>query len=400
MKRTVLSLFLLLIVFAAQGQTRYLDPVFDSVEVTPNVVYGQAPAWTNFPIDLRMDVYEPKGDTAALRPLIVFAHGGSFVSGSRTDAYVVEICEQFARKGYVCAAISYRLGIDFLNFAELDKELRKASIRAIQDYRASMRFWHASAQSGNPYQIDTTRFVAAGYSAGSIAALHAQMFQDPATAPSEIQTDLTALGGLDGGSTQYMGQSSRATAVWDMAGALLDTLMLNRNDLSAIGFHGDADDVVPYASGFATYNGSPVVAMQGSSLVMPRLTRVGGSAEFHGFPGAGHDLLSDMSMADTIMNRTTRFLYREVIANPALSLVDNKGVPSPRLYPNPARSAVWIELEAEATVHWIDLQGRCLWKGVLPQGQHRLDVSKATPGLYLLVFSTDAGSHTLRWIVE
>jgi len=104
-------------------------------------------------------------------------------------------------------------------------------------------------------------------------------------------------------------------------------------------------------------------------------------------------------MADTIMNRTTRFLYREVIANPALSLVDNKGVPSPRLYPNPARSAVWIELEAEATVHWIDLQGRCLWKGVLPQGQHRLDVSKATPGLYLLVFSTDAGSHTLRWIV-
>ncbi|MBI1315578.1 carboxylesterase family protein [bacterium] len=391
---------LLLASFGANAQQRYLDPVFDSVEVTPNVVYGQAPAWTSFPVDLRLDVYEPQGDTAVLRPLMVFAHGGSFVAGSKTDAYVVEICEHFARKGYVCASISYRLGIDFLNFAELDKELRKASIRAIQDYRASIRYWHASAQGGNPFQIDTNRIVAAGYSAGSIAALHAQLFQDPSTAPMEIQMDITALGGLDGGSAQYLGQSSRAAAVWDMAGALLDTMMLNRNDVSAIGFHGDADDVVPYAGGFATYNGSPVVAMHGSAWVMPRLERMGGSAEFHGFPGAGHDLLSDGVMADTILNRTTRFLYREVISNPALSLVDNGHAPSPRLYPNPAGSTAWIELEAEATVHWIDLQGRCLWKGTLSEGGHQLDVSKAAPGLYLLVFLSETGSHSLRLIVE
>jgi acetyl esterase/lipase len=401
MKKTLLNLLLFTLALdSIEAQTRYLDPVFDSVEVQSNILYGQAPAWTGFNVNLALDLYQPKGDSLLERPLIVFAHGGSFVSGSKSDAYVVEICNLFARKGYVCAAISYRLGVDFLNFTELDLELRRASMRAIQDYRATIRFFYASARASNPYGIDTTRMVSAGYSAGSIAAMHAQMFTDPNTAPTEIQADLALLGGLDGGHNSNLGLPSRTTAVWDMAGALLDTLMLNRSDLSSIGFHGNADDVVPFGVGFATYNGSPVVSMHGSAVVHPRVLRKGGSAEFHAFAGAGHDLLSDMSMADTIMNRTARFLYREVIANTALSLADNLEARAPRLYPNPARSEVWIELEAEAMVRWIDLHGRCLWTGRLTEGAHPLDVSMAAPGLYVLVFSTEMGGHSLRLIIE
>ena len=68
---------------------RYLDEVFDSVVKTEDVVYGNAPDlpfwfWVEsntVDIDLDMDVYEPVGDTLTNRPVIIFAHTGSFFSG-------------------------------------------------------------------------------------------------------------------------------------------------------------------------------------------------------------------------------------------------------------------------------------------------------------------------------
>jgi dienelactone hydrolase len=65
-----------------------------------------------------MDVYEPSGDTASVRPLVLVLHTGSFLpavmngqpTGGRKDSAVVEMCTRFAKKGYVAAAVSYRLG--------------------------------------------------------------------------------------------------------------------------------------------------------------------------------------------------------------------------------------------------------------------------------------------------
>ena len=65
---------------------RYLDEVFESVQKTEDVVYGNAPDlpfwfWVEsntVDIDLDMDVYEPEGDTLTNRPVIIFVHTGSF----------------------------------------------------------------------------------------------------------------------------------------------------------------------------------------------------------------------------------------------------------------------------------------------------------------------------------
>ena len=75
-------------VLSADG-IRYLDEVFESVQKTEDVVYGNAPDlpfwfWVEsntVDIDLDMDVYEPVGDTETNRPVIIFAHTGSFFSG-------------------------------------------------------------------------------------------------------------------------------------------------------------------------------------------------------------------------------------------------------------------------------------------------------------------------------
>ena len=49
------------------------------------------------------------GDTENNRPLIILAHGGSFIAGVRANPSMVSLGEAFAKRGYVVASISYRL---------------------------------------------------------------------------------------------------------------------------------------------------------------------------------------------------------------------------------------------------------------------------------------------------
>ena len=108
---------------------RYYRPVFPAVTVTPNVVYGAAVNFAGNNQTLLMDIYQPSGDTQARRPVIIFAHQGGFLTGSRTDAYMVNVCTRFARLGYVTASIEYRLG--FFPFDTVN--VAKAAIRGMQD---------------------------------------------------------------------------------------------------------------------------------------------------------------------------------------------------------------------------------------------------------------------------
>ena len=78
--------------------------------------YGNNINYAGFAEDLMLDVYEPNGDTLANgdsvtdRPLVLLAHGGSFIGGSKTGSDVVPLAESFAKMGYVVASINYRLG--------------------------------------------------------------------------------------------------------------------------------------------------------------------------------------------------------------------------------------------------------------------------------------------------
>ena len=101
----ILVVALILIGINATAQTRYLDNIFDSVTVTPDVVYGQnltvLPMLQLLPpaiAPLTCDIYEPKNDTMTNRPVIVLIHTGSFLppvlngqpTGSKADYSVVE----------------------------------------------------------------------------------------------------------------------------------------------------------------------------------------------------------------------------------------------------------------------------------------------------------------------
>lgn len=371
---------------------RYLTPQFTNVDKTADVSFGQAPARTGFTVDLKMDIYEPSGDTQTNRPLMVLAHGGSFVAGNRTD--LDQICSDYAKMGYVTATVSYRLGINTANISGLDEELLKAATRAIQDYSAALRYFYKSARDeGNPYNIDTNRIIAGGVSAGSIAAIHSQLFWDETTASAQMQGIISSLGGITGGNNGSPGYPNRAIGLWDVVGAILDTSMVNSADVSCISFHGDADQIVPYGVGFATFNGLNIVQMHGSFVLQQKLVQMNAPAtSMNSYAGVGHNIFNDPVRTDSIFAKTTRFFYTNVVNNPSVG-IDDQVDEIFGIYPNPiSGNRLIVETNSTGTYRILDILGKDWMSGDYEPGKNAIDISTLPKGVYLLI----AGGKTHR----
>ena len=75
---------------------RYRDQAFDNVTVTKDLQYGSAPDGNGNPVALKLDLYQPTGDTQTKRPAIVWVHGGSFCCGDKTSPEIVDEANTFA----------------------------------------------------------------------------------------------------------------------------------------------------------------------------------------------------------------------------------------------------------------------------------------------------------------
>ena len=199
MKKIYLLAFTGLFTSFSYGQCnggRYAFDVFTSVDITSDIVFGANISNGGATTILDMDIYEPNGDTETARPLIIWAHGGSFIGGSKTDGDVVILADRFVKKGYVFASINYRLGIDF-PFSQNDAT--KAVVRAVQDMKASIRFFYEDRATTDTYKIDTTKIYIGGTSAGAITALHlAYLDQECEILEFMSTSELNTLGGIEG----------------------------------------------------------------------------------------------------------------------------------------------------------------------------------------------------------
>lgn len=91
---------------ADDGGVRYLDPVFDDVETTAGIVYRTTTDAGGNQVQLTLDLYEPAGDTAGERPVIVWTRGGWF--GVDDGALAASYAQDFARRGYAVAVVDHR----------------------------------------------------------------------------------------------------------------------------------------------------------------------------------------------------------------------------------------------------------------------------------------------------
>ena len=173
MKNRIIVIALLIISFVFTQNTRYLDEVFDDVEKTEDVIYGNAPdlpfiflfEWNTVDIDLNMDIYEPVGDTLENRPVIIFLHSGSFFSGSNEADDMVDLSIASAKRGDVAISMEYRLGLNILSTYSGER----AVYRGVQDASAAIRYLREFHEE---YNIDPDKIFIWGSSAGSFIGLH------------------------------------------------------------------------------------------------------------------------------------------------------------------------------------------------------------------------------------
>lgn len=281
--------FLLIPIFSAQSwaqsshclANRYAqDALFDStdIQITTDVHYATSMRWPGSQMDsLRMDVYQPNPNIDSLdkRPLILMVHGGAFLVGEKDD--MAYFCMEMARRGFVTATISYRLGWDCpaTDFAQVcggcqpqASKFRVAMYRGAQDTKAALRYITAFADD---YGIDTSAVFLQGESAGSINSLHAGFLQQ-----SEVGAwcpDCVDEVGLLDTTGNGFGITPNIKGIVNSCGGvgLLD-MVDAEDDLPTISFHDDNDIVVPFGYGSFV---NCLVGGNGSNSVRVRLTENG-----------------------------------------------------------------------------------------------------------------------------
>jgi hypothetical protein len=335
-KFTVLALSLLtytgLFSQSCFQKNRYREPIFDSIVITPNVTYAIAPQLvptevlgiktydeTKFEdVELKMDIYEPFDDTLSRRPMIIFMHSGGFLPdyGDRHNDDMIAFCDTFARKGYVTATISYRLGYDILDSVAATR----AVYRAIQDGRSAIRFLKEKATT---YRIDTNNIFMLGSSAGAFIALHNAYLNEESERPIETyeDDDHPDLGALDatGNDYRHVAQAQGIVSLW---GALQDTALILSDDVRPTLLVHGIDDESVYFEYDHPFGLSTLPKVYGSHPVYKKLNQLGYDAphyfvsgedhEFYGIDGGKWENDTPNAYWDTILLATTNFIYEQL----------------------------------------------------------------------------------------
>ena len=316
-KTLLLALFLL----AGMGQwvmaqgNRYLSEVFadSQITVTSNVVYGQNnhffPPTTTYPVaNLTMRVYQPSQavDANQARPVMVYIHTGNFlppvinggITGSIDDSSAVNLCRQWAKRGYVVIAPKYRLGWNPLAATQLERtaQLLNAVYRAINDIKSSVRFMRKTvAIDGNPYKIDQSKIALFGVgSGGYVAIAYATMNQWAEVSLPKFQLpngqsviDSNIVGNLDGfggllNQNNWPGYSSAVNMAINVGGAMADTSWLDGGEVPMVSFQAVRDPFAPYRQGIVVVptTNENVVEVQGAGIFQALVNAYGNNAPF------------------------------------------------------------------------------------------------------------------------
>ncbi|MGB1128400.1 MAG: alpha/beta hydrolase [Haloferula sp.] len=211
---------------AQAQQTPFLDSMFDVV-VTSDIQYGTGSVGnpSSGQIPLRLDVYQPAGvGLPASLPGFVVIHGGGFTAGSKTAVTIVQLCEAYARRGYVTVSINYRLVGDDPTFepgpTPGTTAVQRSMNAAAQDAAKALRWLRSNAAS---YKLDPDRIAIGGSSAGAITSLF--------SAYQEADT---------------IGTDADVSAILDLWGGMYGAeSLVDADDPPVFIVHGTADQTVP-----------------------------------------------------------------------------------------------------------------------------------------------------------
>jgi len=397
---------------------RFLQFTFDDVDVTSDVVYGSNTNADGNEQELNLDIYAPNGDTETNRPLIVMAHGGSFVGGSKTGNDVVPLCTDFAKLGYVAASIEYRLGASDEpgQFIPTPASATRAVWRGYHDARAAIRFFRKSvAEDGNPYGIDPERIIIAGSSAGGFIALHVGYLNSLDELPEGVDSDFPGIDEDIEGNSGNPGYTSEVAGVLNIAGAIGDSAWMDADEPPIISFHGDEDGTVPYGSDLLVFLGFiELIQVDGSFSVHAKAEELGIVNCFETHEGYDHvPHVENAAIYDTTLTKSKNFLYHLVCdAEPVCSyeplITTTEELESGNtsiVYPNPANQQLNVELDLsqgnDVNIHLYNSLGALVADyGNINQSLFTIERDGLPNGVYLLEIWNNENRETKRVVFQ
>ncbi len=281
----------------------YKNRVYTSIKSTLNVQYGENTTYIGTQQNLLMDIYEPNAPINYLRPIIIFAHGGAFVQGTKSASNQVSFADSMARRGYIVACIDYRIGI---TQPQQKAEHEIAVYRAAQDMLCAIRFFRKNSLL---YKVDTSQMFIGGTSAGAVTALYSAYWDKNEFPPS---IDTIALGNLwsSGGNQGYSNKVNGLLIFW---GGLIDTNILVSSYSPAINcFHTTNDPTIPYVSGL--YQGK--FTIYGSYSINRIANALGNESHLAPYVNSSHGANPGTVHWDSCVRFMHRFLYSH-LSSPA-----------------------------------------------------------------------------------
>ena len=394
---------------------------FSAVKITSDIKFADVTNYQGKKTSLNLDIYEPSNDNTQARPVIIWIHGGGFRTGSsKTQGYIVNYSNRFAKRGYVCISIEYRLR-DRSSMPTQSDEF-PALQDAARDANTAINWVKANAAS---YRIDPNLIFIAGGSAGGRTTQTVCQFDGP---------DSTAL---------YAPENQYKDAPWDKTGLIANATLwgglepemrgwvypsppystanyLQAKDVPTILVHGGADTTI---------------LPQNSIDLNDALIKAGITSELQIIPGANHSCIGkevtisewiaaffakEWSKANANVNS---FIYRVVANNSTGNSYSNEAsiVYSSTLetqnftnkndvifYPNPTDSGnITVNLKVYHLMNTFyvvinSLEGQQLFsKKYQPTNTITIELNaKLSKGIYLISFRSEKTSFTKKLIVN
>lgn len=225
----------------------YVDTVYQIQTVT-DVIYGNATEFSGQERELKLDISVPLNAPLPVcgRPLVLIIHGGAFLEGSKDDAGIKLLRHDFAKRGYIAASITYRLGFfltnqnlncnvpkwNCLNATE-ESEWIRAWYRGVQDAKGAIRYL---LKQTNDYPIDRNQVFLLGESAGGFISLGVAYLDQEAEKPISCG----AVNAVTLPNPSYY-DACIAPNIWDIPIAQMNTQRPDLGPVSGL-LHTDAPD--------------------------------------------------------------------------------------------------------------------------------------------------------------
>lgn len=245
--RLVWSLLLILLTFVAVPHSvaqevnsdHWSETVGAKYTVQPDVVYG---VQNNYP--LKLDLWRNQSAKGPV-PTVIYIHGGGWIFGDRTGAFPQLI--PYFQRGWNIVNVEYRMAPVSLAPA------------AVEDCRCALRWVIRNAKM---YNLDITRIIVTGHSAGGHLSLTTAMLTPSAGLDVECPGDeelkvalvINWYGISDVGDVLSGPNKKNYAEEWfgsianreEIAKKTSPINFVSKNSPPIISIHGDHDDVVPY----------------------------------------------------------------------------------------------------------------------------------------------------------